>query len=167
MGRHTAVAPAVERLAGGEERLLRGVWQFVGGAGHRLHCAMAAAVCSRRGDGQTRRVVGQSGVVEGLVERCRSAEGVHWGWSRARWADDGGNGSCFCLCCYWASRAVYVPRAWRASGASGALGVAATVATAALARVSHCGNGTFSGAPQPAALLCRLPCCATSAHLRS
>lgn len=60
------------------------VWRFAGVAGHCLLCATAAAVCSRRGDGQMRMAAAQSGVVEGLVERCWSVEGLHGGWSRAR-----------------------------------------------------------------------------------
>lgn len=148
---------------------LHGAWPFAGGAGGRLLIAVIAGVCSRHDAGQTMRAVAQSGVVEGPVERCWSAEGVRLGWSRARRVGDGGNGSCFGPCCYWVHRAErlqkYVPQALLALGVRAA--VVAIVAPAALARVSHCGNETFSWAPQPAALLCRLPCCATTVHLRS
>jgi hypothetical protein len=150
-------------------RHLRVCWRFLGGVGHCLLSARTVEVCSRRGDGQTKKAAVWSGVVEGLAERCWSAEGEHSGWSRAWWEVGGGSGSCFCLCCYWASRAghlqKYAPRAWRASVALVVRNAAIVVP--ALARVSHCGNETFSGAPQPAALLCRLPCCATTVHLRS
>lgn len=167
MDLHTAVAPVVEHLLEAVVWLPHGIWRFVGGTEHRSHYVAAVAVCSQRGDGQTRMVAAQSGAVEGPVEWRWIAEGVHWDWSRARWEDGGDNGSCFCLCCYWASRALHAPQAWRASVALGVLAVVAPVAVAAPARVSHCDIETFSGAPQSAALLCRLPCCATIAHLRS
>lgn len=167
MGHHTAAAPVAERPVGGAVcPLLRDAWQSAGGVECRSHYTRAAVVCSRRGDGQTGRWAARAGAVEGLVERCWSAEGVRWGWSRARWEVGGDIGSCFCLCCYWASRAVHGSRAWRASVVLGARRPAATVAVAAVARVSHCDIETFSGAPS-AALLCRLPCCATITHLRS
>jgi hypothetical protein len=113
---------------------------------------------------------------EGVVEACCCAAAALQGWleSHPQRAVGGGSGSCFCL---WlrlgpgrltahSGRAYQRQQAWAAGSAEHAARASGASGAVAPVHASRSCSGTFSGAPQPAAVF-GWPCCVRQGGLHA